>query len=84
MVSSCDVGYLPFCDALMSMQNKRVRLIATDGVFSMDGDIAPLQQICALAEKYDASVCFLIDFFFFLTCLRSFTSENPVCSCRSL
>ena len=34
----------------------RFRLIATDGVFSMDGTIAPLQEICDLAEKYDALV----------------------------
>ncbi len=34
----------------------RFRLIATDGVFSMDGDVAPLPEICALAEKYDAMV----------------------------
>lgn len=34
----------------------RVRLVATDGVFSMDGDIAKLDQICDLAEKYDAMV----------------------------
>ncbi len=33
-----------------------VRLIATDGVFSMDGDIAKLDKICDLAEKYDAMV----------------------------
>jgi glycine C-acetyltransferase len=34
----------------------RHRLIATDGVFSMDGNIAPLPDICQLAEKYDAWV----------------------------
>jgi glycine C-acetyltransferase len=34
----------------------RYRLIATDGVFSMDGYLAPLDEICALAEKYDALV----------------------------
>ena len=34
----------------------RTRLIATDGVFSMDGDVAPLADICRLAEKYDALV----------------------------
>lgn len=34
----------------------RVKLIATDGVFSMDGFIAKLDEICALAEKYDALV----------------------------
>ncbi|MDI9409509.1 MAG: glycine C-acetyltransferase [Candidatus Pacebacteria bacterium] len=37
-------------------KNCRHRLIATDGVFSMDGTIAPLPQICALAEKYGAMV----------------------------
>jgi glycine C-acetyltransferase len=36
--------------------NARHRLIATDGVFSMDGYIAKLQQICDLAEKYNAVV----------------------------
>ncbi len=34
----------------------RYRLIATDGVFSMDGYVAPLDEICALAEQYDALV----------------------------
>jgi len=34
----------------------RYRVIVTDGVFSMDGDIAPLKDICALAKKYDALV----------------------------
>jgi glycine C-acetyltransferase len=34
----------------------RQRLIATDGVFSMDGDVAPLTDICALAERHDALV----------------------------
>jgi len=34
----------------------RNRMIITDGVFSMDGDIAPLAEICALAKKYDAQV----------------------------
>lgn len=34
----------------------RYRMIATDGVFSMDGDVAPLDKICDLAEKYDALV----------------------------
>ena len=41
---------------LQATQGKRMRLIATDGVFSMDGDVAPLREICALAEKYDAMV----------------------------
>jgi glycine C-acetyltransferase len=34
----------------------RLRLIATDGVFSMDGDMARLPEICELAERYDAAV----------------------------
>ena len=37
-------------------KDKRVRCIVTDGVFSMDGDIAPLKEICDLAETYDALV----------------------------
>lgn len=36
--------------------NCRIKLIITDGVFSMDGDMAKLDEICALAEKYDALV----------------------------
>jgi glycine C-acetyltransferase len=41
---------------LVATQGKRLRLIATDGVFSMDGDIARIDQICDLAEKYKALV----------------------------
>jgi glycine C-acetyltransferase len=41
---------------LKATQGKRLRLIATDGVFSMDGDIARVDQICDLAEKYSALV----------------------------
>ncbi|QQG35271.1 MAG: glycine C-acetyltransferase [Micavibrio aeruginosavorus] len=41
---------------LKSAQAQRHRLIATDGVFSMDGYIANLQRVCDLAEKYDAMV----------------------------
>ncbi len=40
----------------MAAQGARLRLVATDGVFSMDGDIAPLQAICALARKHGAYV----------------------------
>jgi glycine C-acetyltransferase len=42
--------------ALKDSQNARVRLIATDGVFSMDGSIARLREICDLAERYSALV----------------------------
>ena len=41
---------------LIQAQNSRIRLIATDGVFSMDGYIAKLDQITQLAKKYDAMV----------------------------
>lgn len=41
---------------LIAAQALRHRIIVTDGVFSMDGDIAKMDQICALAEKYDALV----------------------------
>ena len=41
---------------LRNSQNANIRMIATDGVFSMDGYIAKLDQITALAEKYDALV----------------------------
>jgi glycine C-acetyltransferase len=39
---------------LQQTQQQRFRLIVTDGVFSMDGDVAKLRDICDLAEKYDA------------------------------
>ena len=41
---------------LKETQSARLRLIATDGVFSMDGDIARLDAICDLAERYEAMV----------------------------
>jgi glycine C-acetyltransferase len=41
---------------LKESQNARVRMIATDGVFSMDGSIAKLKEICDLAERYSALV----------------------------
>ncbi|HNS17164.1 MAG TPA: glycine C-acetyltransferase [Bacteroidales bacterium] len=41
---------------LKESQSCRFRLIATDGAFSMDGDVARLKEICDLAEKYDALV----------------------------
>jgi glycine C-acetyltransferase len=47
-----DMKELEHC--LQQTQQKRIRLIATDGVFSMDGHLAKLDQICSLAERYDA------------------------------
>ena len=41
---------------LKETQSARTRMIATDGVFSMDGDVAKLGDICDLAERYDAMV----------------------------
>jgi glycine C-acetyltransferase len=41
---------------LKAAQAQRHRIIVTDGVFSMDGDLAKMDEICALAEKYDALV----------------------------
>ena len=43
-------------DALKESQGSRLRMIATDGVFSMDGYVAKLDEICDLAEKYNAMV----------------------------
>ena len=43
-------------EKLKAAQNSKNRLIVTDGVFSMDGDIAKLNEICDLAEKYNAMV----------------------------
>lgn len=43
-------------EKLKATQDKRFRMIITDGVFSMDGDLAKLNEICDLAEKYDAIV----------------------------
>lgn len=41
-------------EALQESRHYRVRLVVTDGVFSMDGNIAPLPEIVALCEQYDA------------------------------
>ena len=41
---------------LQEAQAQRFRIIVTDGVFSMDGNVAPVDKICDLAEKYDALV----------------------------
>jgi len=49
-----DMAALEQC--LKEAQGARTRLIATDGVFSMDGFIAKLREICDLAERYDALV----------------------------
>ncbi|MBI4564487.1 MAG: glycine C-acetyltransferase [Planctomycetes bacterium] len=49
-----DMGELEQC--LQKARTARVRLIATDGVFSMDGDVANLPRICELAETYQALV----------------------------
>jgi len=44
-------------EKLQEHRDKRFRMIITDGVFSMDGDIVKLDEIVALAERYDAMVC---------------------------
>ncbi|MBO7396936.1 MAG: glycine C-acetyltransferase [Bacteroidales bacterium] len=43
-------------ERLKEAQGCRFRIIVTDGVFSMDGNVAPVDKICDLAEKYDALV----------------------------
>src|SRR6056297_73721 len=43
-------------EQLKLAQAQRFRIIVTDGVFSMDGNVAPIDKICELAEKYDALV----------------------------
>ncbi len=52
--ANADMEDLERC--LQEAQAQRFRIIATDGVFSMDGNVAPLDKICDLAEKYDALV----------------------------
>ena len=52
--ANSDMGDLERC--LREARGARTRLIATDGVFSMDGFIAKLREICDLAEKYDTLV----------------------------
>lgn len=49
-----DMAELEKC--LKEAQAQRFRIICTDGVFSMDGNVAPMDRICDLAEKYDALV----------------------------
>lgn len=43
-------------EKLKATKEKRLRVIATDGIFSMDGDIAPLKEICDLADRYNTLV----------------------------
>ena len=52
--SNADMSELEKC--LQEAQAQRFRIIVTDGVFSMDGNVAPMDKICELAEKYDALV----------------------------
>lgn len=52
--ANADMGELEKC--LQEAQAQRFRIIVTDGVFSMDGNVAPMDRICDLAEKYDALV----------------------------
>ena len=52
--ANADMADLERC--LQEAQAQRFRIIATDGVFSMDGNVAPVDKICELAEKYDALV----------------------------
>ena len=51
---NADMADLARC--LQEAQHQRFRIIVTDGVFSMDGNVAPMDRICDLAEKYDALV----------------------------
>jgi glycine C-acetyltransferase len=51
---NADMDDLERC--LQEAQQQRFRIIVTDGVFSMDGNVAPIDRICDLAEKYDALV----------------------------
>ena len=52
--ANADMEDLERC--LKEAQAQRFRIIVTDGVFSMDGNVAPVDKICDLAEKYDALV----------------------------
>ena len=52
--ANADMADLERC--LQEAQAQRYRIIVTDGVFSMDGNVAPMDKICELAEKYDALV----------------------------
>ena len=50
--AKADMAELEKC--LQEAQAQRFRIVVTDGVFSMDGNVAPMDKICDLAEKYDA------------------------------
>ena len=52
--ANADMAELEEC--LKQAQAQRFRIVVTDGVFSMDGNVAPMDEICRLAEKYDALV----------------------------
>ncbi len=52
--ANADMADLERC--LQEAQAQRFRIVVTDGVFSMDGNVAPMDRICDLAEKYDALV----------------------------
>lgn len=52
--ANADMADLERC--LQEAKDCRFKIIATDGVFSMDGNVAPMDKICDLAEKYDALV----------------------------
>ena len=52
--ANADMADLERC--LKEAQEQRFRIVVTDGVFSMDGNVAPMDKICELAEKYDALV----------------------------
>jgi glycine C-acetyltransferase len=52
--ANADMAELEKC--LEEAQAQRFRIVVTDGVFSMDGNVAPMDRICELAEKYDALV----------------------------
>ena len=52
--ANADMADLERC--LKEAQAQRFRIVVTDGVFSMDGNVAPMDKICDLAEKYDALV----------------------------
>ena len=52
--ANADMSELETC--LQKAQAQRFRIVVTDGVFSMDGNVAPIDRICDLAERYDALV----------------------------